>query len=142
MANGHSTDPTQSADAFGLGATLSSYAPALNGIFRIGAGLLFMQHGMQKLFGLLGGSQVESYFSQMGLAGVLEFFGGLLVVVGFQTRPVSIILALEMVIAYFIAHQPQGGVPIQNGGELALLYALSFALLATIGPGKFGVDEQ
>lgn len=64
------------------------------------------------------------------------------IVVGFQTCPVSVILALEMVIACFIARQPQGGVPTQNGGELALLYALSFALLAIIGPGKFGVDEQ
>ena len=142
MADAQSTTPAEGADASGLSATLSSFAPALTGIFRIGAGLLFMQHGLQKLFGLLGGSQVESYFSQMGLAGVLEFFGGILVVLGFQTRPVSIILALEMVIAYFIAHQPQGGLPIQNGGELALLYALAFALLATLGPGKFGIDDQ
>lgn len=136
MANDQS-NPT---DASGLSATLSSFAPTMKGIFRIGAGLLFMQHGIQKLFGLLGGDQVGSFFSQMGLAGVLEFFGGLLVVVGFVTRPVSIILALEMVIAYFIAHQPQGGFPIQNGGELALLYALTFALIATIGPGKFSID--
>lgn len=114
----------------------------MKAIFRIGAGLLFMQHGAQKLFGLLGGTQVGSLFSQMGLAGILEFFGGLLIVLGLFTRPVAIILSLEMIIAYFIAHQPQGGFPIQNGGELALLYAFTFALIATIGPGLFSLDAR
>lgn len=143
MADDPSTNPTaQSASSTGLGATLSSFAPTMKGIARIGSGLLFMQHGAQKLFGLLGGSQVGSYFSQMGLAGVLEFFGGLLVVLGLGTRPVAIVLTLEMLIAYFQAHQPQGGFPIQNGGELALLYALMFALIAVIGPGAFSFDNQ
>lgn len=115
----------------------------MQAIFRIGVALLFMQHGAQKLFGLLGGSQVESFVSMMGLAGVLEFFGGLLVVLGLFTRSVSGILALEMVIAYFMAHAPNGVFPIQDGGgELALLYALAFALIATIGAGKFTLDDQ
>lgn len=115
----------------------------MQAIFRIGVGLLFMQHGAQKLFGLLGGSQVESLFSMMGLAGILEFFGGLLVVVGLFTRSVSGILTLEMVIAYFMAHAPNGVFPIQDGGgELALLYALAFAMIATIGGGEFTLDDQ
>lgn len=122
---------------------LSSFAPTMQGIFRIGVGLLFMQHGAQKLFGLLGGSQVESFFSLMGLAGVLEFFGGLLVVLGLLSRSVSGLLALEMVIAYFMAHAPNGVFPIQEGGgELALLFALSFALVAVIGPGRYKLDDQ
>lgn len=128
---------SQSADS------LSIFAPTMQGIFRIGVALLFMQHGAQKLFGLLGGSQIESLFSLMGLAGVLEFFGGLLVVLGLFTRSVAGILALEMLIAYFMAHLPNGVFPIQEGGgELALLYALGFALIATIGAGKFNLDEQ
>lgn len=115
----------------------------MQGIFRIGVALLFMQHGAQKLFGLLGGSQVESFFSLMGLAGVMEFFGGLLVVLGLFTRSVSGILALEMVIAYFMAHAPNAVFPIQDGGgEMALLYALGFALIATLGAGKFNLDDQ
>ncbi len=115
----------------------------MQGIFRIGVALLFMQHGAQKLFGLLGGSQVDSLFSLMGLAGVLEFFGGLLVVLGLFTRSVAGILALEMLIAYFMAHAPNGVFPIQDGGgELALLYLLAFALLATMGPGNFSLDDQ
>lgn len=143
MANDPSTNPTaSSADSSGLSATLSSFAPTVQAIFRIGAGLLFMQHGVQKLFGMLGGSQVDSFFSLMGLAGVLETFGGLLIVLGLLTRPTAIILTLEMIVAYFMAHQPQGGFPIQNDGELALLYALAFAFLATIGAGPFSLDER
>lgn len=120
----------------------------MQGIFRIAVALLFMQHGARKLFGLLGGSQVDSLFSLMGLAGVLEFFGGLLIVLGLLTRSVSGILALEMVIAYFMVHAPQGLFPVQeppegpDGGELALLYAFIFALIAVIGPGKFNLDDQ
>ncbi len=125
------------------GDSLSSAGSTMQGIFRIGVALLFMQHGAQKLFGLLGGSQVESFFSLMGLAGVMEFFGGLLVVLGLFTRSVSGILALEMVIAYFMAHAPNAVFPIQDGGgEMALLYALGFALIATLGAGKFNLDDQ
>ncbi len=143
MANEHYTASTsQAAGTSGLNATLARYAPALHAVLRIGAGLLFMQHGAQKLFGLLGGTQVESLFSLMGLAGILEFFGGLLIVLGLFTQPVAIILALEMVVAHFMAHQPQGGFPIQNDGELALLYALVFAFLATAGAGPASLDNR
>ena len=104
-----------------------------------------MQHGVQKLFGWLGGAgapgQTVELFSQMGLAGVLETFGGALIVIGLFTRPVAIILVLEMIAAYFIAHVPQGGFPVQNGGELALLFALVFLMLAAIGAGPASVDH-
>ena len=122
-------------------ARATNAAPALLTVLRIGAGLLFMQHGAQKLFGMFGGDVVE-LVSLMGLAGVLEFFGGLLIVLGLFTRPVAIILVIEMLVAYFMAHVPQGAVPIENGGELALLYALVFALLAAAGPGKGSIDRR
>ncbi|MEX2571194.1 MAG: DoxX family protein [Gemmatimonadota bacterium] len=115
------------------------FSPAVLGILRIAAGLLFMQHGVQKLFGWLGGQQVE-LVSLMGLAGVLETFGGLLIVVGLATRPVAAVLALEMLAAYLMAHVPQGIWPIQNGGEPALLYMFIFLYLAAAGPGRFSVD--
>ena len=120
-------------------------ARILHAVLRIGAGLLFMQHGAQKLFGWFGGFGGEAgataqLVSQMGLAGVLEFFGGLLIVIGLATRPVAVILVLEMLVAYFMAHMPQGGFPIQNGGELALLYALIFAHFAAAGAGPASVD--
>jgi len=122
------------------------FVDATHAVLRIGAGLLFMQHGAQKLFGWLGGfggtpGATAELMSQMGLAGVLEFFGGLLIVVGLFTRPVAVVLALEMVAAYLIAHMPQGGFPIQNGGELALLNLLIFLHLAAAGAGPASVDR-
>ena len=78
----------------------------------------------------------------MGLAGVMEFFGGALIVLGLFTRPVAAGLALLMVVANLIAHAPQGGFPVQNGGELALLYALVFALLAFAGPGAWSLESR
>lgn len=115
-------------------------------LLRIGAGLLFMEHGAQKLLGWFGGmgptGGTVPLFSQFGLAGVLELFGGLLIVLGLFTRPVAIILMLEMLYAYLTQHQPQAPMPIQNGGELALLYALIFAFFAAHGAGPFSLDQR
>lgn len=111
---------------------------AHNGL-RIVAGLLFWQHGAQKLFGWLGGDAVE-LMSMAGLAGTLEFFGGILILVGLFTRPVAFVLSGEMAVAYFMVHFPRGFWPIQNGGELAALYAFGFLLLAAVGPGAFSLD--
>jgi putative oxidoreductase len=121
-------------------------APATHAILRIGAGILFMEHGLQKLFGLLGGfggdpGATAPLVSRMGLAGVFEGFGGLLIVLGLFTRPVALVLVLEMASAYFIAHLPRGGWPIENGGELALLYASVFVYLAANGAGSYSLDE-
>ena len=124
---------------------LTRYAPAMRAALRIGAGLLFMQHGAQKLLGWFGGMGPDGgtvpLISQMGLAGVLELVGGLMIVVGLLTRPVALLLAIEMVWAYVQAHMPQGGFPIQNGGELPLLYALVWAYFAAAGPGPASVDD-
>jgi putative oxidoreductase len=123
---------------------LAGLAGPTHALLRIGAGLLFMQHGAQKLFGALGGVDGKGMkvelVGQMGLAGVLEFFGGLLIVIGLATRPVAAVLCLQMIAAYFIAHMPQGGLPVQNGGELALLYALVWAYFAGNGAGPASVD--
>jgi putative oxidoreductase len=100
-----------------------------HGVLRVGAGLLFLSHGLQKLFGLFGG-EVVPLASRMGLAGVLELVGGALLVLGLFTRPVAIVLAGEMLVAYAIAHLPRSLWPLQNGGEPALLFALIFAFLA------------
>lgn len=120
--------------------------PTMHVVLRIGAGLLFMQHGAQKLFGLLGGMDGAGasapIMSMMGAAGVLEFFGGLLIVLGLLTRPVALLLAGQMIVAYFMAHAPQGGLPVQNGGELALLFAFIFAFLASAGSGDWSIDSM
>jgi len=108
-------------------------------LLRVGAGLLFAQHGAMKLFGSFGGTAVP-LVSQMGLAGVLELFGGLMLAFGILTRPVAVIQVALMIAAYFIGHASAGLAPIVNGGELALLYALVFALIAVAGPGKWSLD--
>jgi putative oxidoreductase len=124
----------------------SRWAPALHALLRIGAGLLFMEHGLQKLFGLFGGmgptGGTAPLFSLMGLAGVLESGGGLLLVLGLLTRPVAVVLLLEMLYALATVHLPKGGAPMQNGGELALLYGLIFAFLAGNGAGPASLDSR
>ena len=111
-------------------------------VLRAGAGVLFLQHGLQKLFGTLGGTPdgPVALMSLLGVAGLLELTGGVLLIAGLLTRPVAAVLVIEMVAAYFIAHVPQGGWPIQNQGELALLYAAIFLFLAGNGAGPLSVD--
>lgn len=116
-------------------------SPYLLSVLRIIMGFLFMQHGAQKLFGLLGGSQVE-LFSLMGLAGILELFGGFLLLIGLVTRPVAFILSGEMAFAYFMAHFPRSHVfPILNGGDLAVAFCFVFLYLSAAGPGPWSVDR-
>jgi putative oxidoreductase len=119
--------------------------PAMHVLLRIGAALMFMQHGVQKLFGWLGGvdgsGATVELVSQMGLAGILELVGGFMILVGVLTRPVALILTAEMIAAYAIAHLPQGGLPVENHGELALMYALVFAHFFGNGAGRLSIDQ-
>ena len=118
---------------------------ATHAALRIGAGLLFFLHGAPKLFGWFGGmgpaGGTAELVSLMGLAGVLEVFGGFLIVLGFLTRPVALVLALEMTIAYVRAHVPRGLVPYENGGELALLYLFVWIHLVGAGAGPLSLDR-
>ena len=112
----------------------------MHNVLRIWVGSLFWMHGMQKLFGVLGREEAVEFGTRLGTAGLIEFFGGILIVLGLFTRPVAIILALEMVAAYYLSHFPRAFWPIMNGGERALLYMAVFAFLAANGPGAFSVD--
>ncbi|MDE2797017.1 MAG: DoxX family protein [Gemmatimonadota bacterium] len=107
---------------------------------RIVAGFLFTLHGVQKLFGGLGGNQVEALMSQRGIAGILEFFGGLLIMVGLFTRPVAFLVSGQMAVAYFIAHAPNGFWPIMNRGELAAFYCFTWLFFCAHGAGKYSID--
>lgn len=109
-------------------------------LLRVMAGLLFMQHGAQKLFGWLDGRQVSELASVSGVAGILEFFGGALMVLGLFTRPVAFILSGEMAVAYFWRHMPGGFWPILNRGELAALFCFIFLFFAAHGPGTWSLD--
>lgn len=119
--------------------------PIAHTVFRVAAGLLFAQHGAQKLFGVLGGfggtaGAKAQLMSLMGLAGVLELGGGLLIAAGLFTKPVAALVAVEMVAAYLMVHMPQGLWPIQNQGELAFLYGAIWVYFATHGAGPFSAD--
>lgn len=119
---------------------LGRFAPRFYALLRIVAGLLFACHGAQKLLGMFGGQQVPM-FSQFWIAGVIELVGGILIAIGLLTSIVAFIASGEMAAAYFIAHAPKGPIPIQNGGELALLYCFLFLYIAARGAGVWGVDR-
>jgi len=89
-----------------------------------------MPHGDQKLLGIPPAQQSTPPMSLMGLAGVLELFAGLLILLGLFTRPIAFILSGQMAVAYFMAHAPEGFWPLLNRGELAALYCLVFLCLA------------
>lgn len=111
---------------------------------RVVIGLMFAQHGAQKLFGWFadpsrpGGA--PPLVSLMGLAGVLEFVGGLLVAFGLFTRPVAFVLSGMMAVAYFMAHAGQGPWPVLNRGEPAVLYCFVFLLFWAVGGGRYSLD--
>ena len=119
---------------------LGRFAPQFYALLRIVAGLLFACHGAQKLLGVLGGQQVPM-FSQFWVDGVIELVGGILIAIGLLTSLAAFIASGEMAAAYFIAHAPQGPIPIQNGGELAVLYCFVFLYIAARGAGPWGVDR-
>lgn len=122
------------------GSSWAKASPFLLSILRIVLGFLFMQHGAAKLFGFGGGHTVH-LLSLMGLAGVLEFFGGLLVLLGLATRPVAFILSGEMAFAYFMAHAPHSPWPLFNGGGMAVAFCFGFLYLSAAGGGPWSLDR-
>lgn len=120
---------------------LTTWAPRLLSVLRIVTGFLFLWHGSQKLFGFPPSDHGPAeLMSLMGLAGVLEFGGGLLFLLGLFTRPVAFLLSGTMAVAYFMAHAPQGALPIQNGGEPAVLYCFVFLYYVAAGAGPWSLD--
>ena len=126
-----------------LDSFLSRWSPRILSVMRIVVALLFVQHGAQKLFGFLAppGAAIPPLLSLMGVAGILEFFGGLLVALGLFTRPAAFILSGLMAVAYFMAHAPKGFWPLQNRGELAMIWSFVFLYLATAGGGAWSLDR-
>ncbi|WP_276497145.1 DoxX family protein [Pontibacter litorisediminis] len=119
---------------------LGTYSPHLYALLRIVAGLLFAMHGTQKLFGWPGGGDTVELASQMGIAGIIELVGGLLIAFGFLTSWAAFIASGEMAAAYFIAHAPQAAWPIENQGEMAVVYCFLFLYMAARGAGIWSVD--
>jgi putative oxidoreductase len=127
----------------GFDSFLSRWSPRILSVMRVVVALLFVQHGAQKLFGFFAppGSATPPVLSLMGVAGVLEFFGGLLVMLGLFTRPAAFILSGQMAVAYFMVHAPQGFWPIQNKGDLATIWSFVFLYLAVAGGGEWSLDR-
>ena len=121
---------------------MESCSARLRSVLRIVAAFLFIAHGTQKLFAwpVSEPETVVPLVSLAGLAGLLETFGGLLLLVGLFTRPVAFVLAGEMAVAYFKAHAPRDFWPILNQGELAVLYCFLFLYFAAAGPGPWSID--
>lgn len=120
---------------------MEAWRPRILSVMRIVAAFLFMQHGGQKLLGFPAPQRYPfDLFSLSGVAGVLELFGGLMLLIGLATRPVAFLLCGLMAFAYFIAHAPQGFWPILNGGELAALYCFVFLYLFVAGGGEWSID--
>jgi len=112
-------------------------------LMRVVAGLLFMMHGAAILFGWFGGmpgAPKVQLMSQTGIGGILEFFGGILIMLGLVTRLVAFILSGTMAVAYFQFHQPMGMNPIQNHGEPAVLFCFLFLYLVARGAGVYSFD--
>ena len=108
-------------------------------LMRIVVGMLFACHGAQKLFGALGG-QSQLGVPLMATAGIIEFFGGVLVAVGLFTGFAAFLASGMMAVAYFMAHAPNGFWPIANHGELAVLYCFVFLYISFRGSGRLSVD--
>ncbi|RST31059.1 DoxX family protein [Sphingomonas ginkgonis] len=122
----------------------SRLTPITHALLRIVAGLLFIEHGTQKLLGFppsAPGHPAPTVGSLLWIGGVLELVGGLLVLVGLFTRPVAFILAGEMAVAYWTFHAPQSTFPAINMGDAAILFCFVFLFLSTAGSGPWSVDE-
>jgi len=120
----------------------AGWAPRLLSVLRLITGFLFMEHGGMKLFGFPAPMGDISLFSLLGLAGVLEAFGGFLILIGLFTRPVAFLLSGEMAFAYFMAHAPHGFWPVLNHGEPAVLYCFIYLYLAAAGGGAWSADRM
>lgn len=125
---------------------LDKYQEQTCALMRIIVGFLLLCHGAQKLLGLFGGVDGEGatapLFSQYGLAGLIELVGGLAIAIGIFTGWAAFLSSGLMAVGYFIAHQPRGGLPIQNGGELAAVYAFLFLFIASRGAGIWSLGSK
>ena len=121
------------------------WAPRVLSIVRIVAGLIFMEHGLQKYFNFPPAATprpAPEFFSMYGVAGALEIVGGILLVFGLFTRPVAFLLSGEMAFAYWMSHAPRAMYPVLNGGDAAILYCFVFLYVWLAGPGPWSLDAR
>jgi putative oxidoreductase len=120
------------------------WEPRMLSILRIMTGLLFMEHGLAKIFHfpLVANPRPYVLFTLVpGLAGLLESIGGGLITLGLFTRPVAFLLSGEMAFAYFMRHAPRGFFPLLNNGDGAILYCFVFLYFFVVGAGVWSLDQ-
>ena len=120
------------------------WSPRLLSVLRIVSALLFMMHGTAKLFHVPHLPMFDNLqlMSLIGVQGVLEAGGGLLLLIGLFSRPTAFVLSGDMAVAYFMAHGPKSWLPILNGGDLAVLFCFVFLYLWIAGPGPWSIDAR
>jgi len=119
----------------------NDWEPRVLSIVRIIVGLLFMEHGLGKLFGFPPVPTQPALFQFLWFAGVIETIGGLLVAIGLFTRPAAFIVSGEMAVGYFMSHAPRGFFPLLNGGDAAILYSFIFFYFFVAGGGAWSLDR-
>lgn len=136
--------PSQNVRKIRMMHSLDRYQSHALAVFRIVVGLVFLQHGTQKIFGFPASAEGSQppLLSLIGVGGVIELVGGALIILGFLTRPAAFILCGQMAVAYWFFHAPSSVFPIQNGGEGAILFCFSFLLLMFFGPGSASLDAR
>ena len=124
---------------------LAANGPVALGVLRIMSGLLFLEHGTQKMLSFPGGERAGSglAFDNPGAyAGIIELVAGALIALGLFTRPAAFLASGTMAAAYFMAHAPQGFFPVNNMGDAAILYCFVFLYFVFAGPGRFSLDSS
>lgn len=116
------------------------WAPRFLSVLRIVSGLIFMEHGTQKLLGFPPTDRVVEVFTLSWTAGVIELITGALLVIGFLTRPAAFLASGLMAFAYWIAHAPRDFFPVNNAGDAAILYCFVFLYIVFAGPGPWSID--
>lgn len=125
-----------------LTSELSAWAPRVLSVLRIVSGLVFMEHGTQKLLGFPASDRVVEALSLPWVAGVIELVCGALLTIGLLTRPAAFLASGLMAFAYWIAHAPQSVFPVNNGGDAAILYCFLFLYFVFAGPGPWSLDAS